>query len=93
MSATQYCLFDQLPLRTTRLVCETHLPFSDRIQVSSPADVAGVLQEYFRDKDREEFNRPFEYRQRHHRFVPDQRRGPGRLRRRAAPGVQGGRPR
>ncbi len=54
-SATQYCLFDQLPLITTRLVCETHLPFSDRIQVSSPADVAGILQEYFRDKDREEF--------------------------------------
>ncbi len=54
-SAAQYCLFDQLPLITTRLVCETHLPFSDRIQVSTPADVAGVLQEYFRDKDREEF--------------------------------------
>ncbi len=31
-SAAQYCLFDQLPLITTRLVCETHLPFSDRIQ-------------------------------------------------------------
>ncbi len=55
MSATQYCLFDQLPLITTRLVCEARLPFSDRIQVSNPADVAGVLQEYFRDKDREEF--------------------------------------
>ncbi len=54
-SATQYCLFNQLPLITTRLVCEARLPFSDRIQVSSPADVAGVLQEYFRDKDREEF--------------------------------------
>ncbi len=54
-SATQYCLFNQLPLITTRLVCETRLPFSDRIQVSTPADVAGVLQEYFRDKDREEF--------------------------------------
>ncbi len=54
-SATQYSLFNQLPLITTRLVCETHLPFSDRIQVSTPADVAGVLQEYFRDKDREEF--------------------------------------
>ncbi len=51
-SATQYCLFDQLPLITTRLVCETHLPFSDRIQVSTPADVAGVLQEYFRDPER-----------------------------------------
>ncbi len=48
-SAAQYCLFDQLPLITTRLVCETRLPFSERIQVSSPADVAGVLQEYFRD--------------------------------------------
>ncbi len=54
-SATQYNLYGQLPLITTRLVCETRLPFSDRIQVSSPADVAGILQEYFRDKDREEF--------------------------------------
>ena len=27
-SSAQYCLFDQLPLITTRLVCETHLPFS-----------------------------------------------------------------
>ena len=49
-SAAQYCLFDQLPLITTRLVCEARLPFSDRIQVSTPADVAGILQEYFRDK-------------------------------------------
>lgn len=48
-------MFNNLPLYTTRLVCETKLPFSDRIQVSSPADVAPILQEYFRDKDREEF--------------------------------------
>ncbi len=54
-SAAQYCLFGQLPLITTRLVCETHLPFSDRIQVSIPADVAPILMDYFRDKDREEF--------------------------------------
>ena len=55
MSAIQYCLFDQLPLITTRLVCEARLPFSDRIQVSIPADVAPILMDYFRDKDREEF--------------------------------------
>ncbi len=55
MSATQYCLFDQLPLITTRLVCEARLPFSDRIQVSIPSDVAPILMDYFRDKDREEF--------------------------------------
>ncbi len=54
-SATQYCLFDQLPLITTRLVYETRLPFSDRIRVSVPADVAPILMDYFRDKDREEF--------------------------------------
>ncbi len=53
-SAAQYSLFDQLPLITTRLVCEARLPFSDRIQVSAPADVVPILQEYFRLKDREE---------------------------------------
>ena len=55
MSAIQYNLFGQLPLITTRLVCETHLPFSSRIQISSPSDVAPILMDYFRDKDREEF--------------------------------------
>ena len=55
LAGPQYCLFDQLPLITTRLVCETRLPFSDRIQVSIPADVAPILMDYFRDKDREEF--------------------------------------
>ena len=51
----QLHLFSKLPLYTTRLVCEQTFPFSDRIQVSSPADVAPILQAYFRDKDREEF--------------------------------------
>ena len=54
-SPYQLRLFNELPFYTTRLVCETKLPFSDRIQVSTPADVAPILQEYFRDKDREEF--------------------------------------
>ena len=54
-SVYQLHLFSSLPLYTTRLVCETTLPFSDRIQVCSPADVAPILIEYFRDKDREEF--------------------------------------
>ena len=54
-SPYQLQLFSNFPLYTTRLVCEKNFPFCERIQVSSPADVAGVLQEYFRDKDREEF--------------------------------------
>ena len=54
-SAAQYSLFNELPLLTTRLVCETRLPFSNRIQVSTPEEVVPILQDYFRDKDREEF--------------------------------------
>ena len=54
-SAYQLHLFSHLPLYTTRLVCEKRFPFSDRIQVSKPAEVAPILIEYFRDKDREEF--------------------------------------
>ena len=54
-SVYQLQLFSHLPLYTTRLVCERRFPFSDRIQVCSPADVAPILIEYFRDKDREEF--------------------------------------
>ncbi len=53
-SVYQLQLFSHLPLYTTRLVCERRFPFSDRIQVCSPADVAPILIEYFRDKDREE---------------------------------------
>lgn len=54
-SVYQLHLFSNIPLYTTRLVCETRFPFCDRIQVSAPADVAPILIEYFRDKDREEF--------------------------------------
>ena len=34
---------------------QTHFTFPHREQVSSPEDVAAVLQHYFEDKDREEF--------------------------------------
>ena len=54
-SAYQLQLFSNLPLYTTQLVCETRFPFCERLQVSAPADVAPILQEYFRLKDREEF--------------------------------------
>ena len=54
-SAYQLHLFSHLPLYTTRLVCEKRFAFSDRIQVSRPAEVAPILIEYFSDKDREEF--------------------------------------
>ena len=54
-SVYQLHLFSNIPLYTTRLICEKSFPFCDRIQVSSPADVAPILIEYFRDKDREEF--------------------------------------
>ena len=53
--AYQLQLFSNLPLYTTQLVCETKFPFCERIQVSAPADVVPILQEYFRLKDREEF--------------------------------------
>jgi len=51
----QQVLFSHVPMYTTRLVRETHFTFPQREQVSSPADVAAVLQYYFEDKDREEF--------------------------------------
>ena len=53
-SSYQLQLFSNLPLYTTQLVCETKFPFCERIQVSAPADVVPILQEYFRLKDREE---------------------------------------
>ena len=53
-SPYQLQLFSNLPLYTTQLVCEARFPFCERIQVSAPADVAPILQEYFRLKDREE---------------------------------------
>ena len=54
-SVYQLQLFSNIPLYTTRLVCEKSFPFCDRIQVSAAEDVAPILIEYFRDKDREEF--------------------------------------
>lgn len=51
----QIQLFSNIPLYTIRLVCERRFPFCDRIQVSSPEDIAPILREYFHDKDREEF--------------------------------------
>ena len=47
-------LFQHLPLYTTRLVREATFTFPTRGQLCTPADVAAVLQEYFRDRDREE---------------------------------------
>lgn len=54
-AAYQMHLFSNLPLYTTQLVREASFPFCERIQVTVPADVAPMLQEYFRLKDREEF--------------------------------------
>ncbi|MEP0548788.1 MAG: JAB domain-containing protein [Rhodothermales bacterium] len=48
-------LFHHVPLYTTRLVREGEFTFPNREQVTTPADVAAVLREYFRDRDREEF--------------------------------------
>ncbi len=54
-AAYQLHLFSNVPLITTRIVRETSFPFCERLQVSSPADIAPLLHAYFRDKDREEF--------------------------------------
>ena len=48
-------LFSRLPMYTTRLVREADFTFSEREQLCAPQDVAALLHEYFRDKDREEF--------------------------------------
>jgi hypothetical protein len=48
-------LFSGVPLYTTRLVRERVFTFPEREQVSSPAAAAAVLQDYFADRDREEF--------------------------------------
>lgn len=55
LSAYQASLFACKPLFTTRLVREGSFTYPERQAVCTPADVAAVLQEYFRDKDREEF--------------------------------------
>ena len=47
-------LFSGVPLFATKLVREGDFPFPERTQVSTPTDVAAVLQVYFQDKDREE---------------------------------------
>ena len=51
----QQLLFQHVPVYTTRLVREAVFTFPARTQLTSPADVAAVLQEYFHDRDREEF--------------------------------------
>jgi DNA repair protein RadC len=48
-------LFGCTPIYTTRLVRERMFTYPDRHSVSTPAGVASVLEEYFRDRDREEF--------------------------------------
>ena len=51
----QMHLFDRLPLYSTRLVRETEFTYPTRFQVTEPSEVATILQDYFQDKDREEF--------------------------------------
>lgn len=51
----QIHLFNRLPLYSTRLVRETEFTYPDRFQVTEPSEVATILRDYFRDKDREEF--------------------------------------
>ena len=48
-------LYSRLPIYTTRLVREADFTFTEREQLCAPQDVAALMQEYFRDKDREEF--------------------------------------
>ena len=48
-------LFAGVPLYTTRLVREGKFTFRERTQVCTQAELAGVLQDYFQDRDREEF--------------------------------------
>ena len=48
-------LFQHIPLYTTRLVQEGVISFSARYQITCPSEMANVLQEYYREKDREEF--------------------------------------
>lgn len=50
----QQRLFACLPVYSTRLVREATVTFPERYRVRSPADTALILQDYFRDKDREE---------------------------------------
>ena len=46
---------DSLPRYTTRLVEESRHPYPIRHQIGSPEDVANLLRDYFKEKDREEF--------------------------------------
>src|SRR5690606_22762995 len=48
-------LYSNVPIYTTRLVREALFSFPERIQTNTPAGIAAVLQDYFSDKDREEF--------------------------------------
>jgi DNA repair protein RadC len=46
---------ETLPCYTTRLMEESRHPYPSRYQVASPEDVAILLKDYFKEKDREEF--------------------------------------
>jgi len=54
-AAYKSAVFSGIPLVQTRLVEENTFPYGCRIQVKTPSDLHGVLREYFRLKDREEF--------------------------------------
>ena len=51
----QLHLFESLPRYRTALVCEERYPYPTRLQFRSPEDVAAVLHDYYKDRDREEF--------------------------------------
>lgn len=51
----EHILFSGVPLYTTRLVREGEFSFPQRTQVTTPEEVARVLRDYFKDRDREEF--------------------------------------
>ena len=43
-----------IPMYQTRLVCESELKH-ERIKINDPEDIAALLQNYYKDRDREEF--------------------------------------
>ena len=51
----QIDLPESLPSYTTRLVEESRHPYPSRRQVANPEDVAILLKDYFKERDREEF--------------------------------------
>lgn len=51
----QLHLFDRLPEYRTALICERMHPYPTRLKVRSPEEVAIVLKDYYKGRDREEF--------------------------------------